>query len=273
MRKRSSARWSATLQERCSNLTGRSPGAGAATRLHAAEQLVDVAARRAHLQRAVDARLAVVDAAEQRAAGGGQPLRGLLEHARVGHLEREVLVAAVDAVLDQDELVVALVAGEVAGAGDALGLDHADDLLLEVDGGVEVGNVEGDVPDAGDHDDGFPLSDCGTGPAGRSAATPRPPRRRRPAGRRRRRSGRAAAAPTSRPGGEASRRRRRARSPRCRAPPAAPASGRRAPLRPSRAPGDRRGGRSAGTAHPRCAVPRSARAWWRTRRRGRSAAA
>ena len=120
-------------------------------RLHAAEELVDVAAGGADLQRAVDAGLAVVDAAEQRAAGGRQALRRAIQDAGVRDLEREVRVAAVGAVLDQDQLVVALVAGEVAGAGDAFGLDHADDLVLEVDGGVEVGDVEGDVPDAGDH--------------------------------------------------------------------------------------------------------------------------
>jgi len=41
--------------------------------------------------------------------------------------------------------------GEVGGAGRALGLDHADDLALEVDGGVEVGPAEAHVSDASDH--------------------------------------------------------------------------------------------------------------------------
>ena len=102
-----------TLQEMCSKCVGRSPRRRRIDGLHAAEELVDVAAGRLDLQRAVDAGLAVVDAAEHRAAGGGEPLRGGLERRRVGDLERQVLVAAVGAVLDEDQLVVAVVAGQV----------------------------------------------------------------------------------------------------------------------------------------------------------------
>ena len=49
-----------------------------------------------------------------------------------------MVVAPVGGVLDEDELVVALVARHVARTGDTVDLDHADDLLLELDGGVQV---------------------------------------------------------------------------------------------------------------------------------------
>ena len=48
------------------------------------------------------------------------------------------MVVAAAPGLDQDQLVVALVAGQVGDAPAALGLDQAEDIGLEGDGGVEV---------------------------------------------------------------------------------------------------------------------------------------
>jgi hypothetical protein len=59
----------------------------------------------------------------------------------VRQLEPDVVVAAAHRILDQDQLVVAVVAAEVSGARRPLALDHAEDLTLEVDGGVEVGDA------------------------------------------------------------------------------------------------------------------------------------
>ena len=94
MRKRSSALHAEDLAREVLEVRGPVAGRRGVDGFHAAEQLVDVACGRLHLERAVDARLAVVDTAEHRAAGGGQLLGRALEHRRVGDLEREVLVAA-----------------------------------------------------------------------------------------------------------------------------------------------------------------------------------
>ena len=75
-------------------------------------------------------------------AGLRQPGTCRLERGRIGDLERKVVAAAVLGRLREDELVVAVVAGQVAGPADPLPLDHADDLLLKVDRAVEVGDVE-----------------------------------------------------------------------------------------------------------------------------------
>ena len=99
----------------------------------------------------IDARLPVVDRAQNRAAGGRQPRARLFQRRRIRHFHTEVRVAALALCLPEDQLVVAVVAGEIARAADPIGLDHADDLLLELDGPVEVGDVQGDVPDPGDH--------------------------------------------------------------------------------------------------------------------------
>ena len=78
--------------------------------LHPAEQLEDVALGAAQAQSAVDAGFAVVDVAEQLAAGARDLRPGGLQRGGVGDLEADVVIAAAHGVLDQDQLVVALVA-------------------------------------------------------------------------------------------------------------------------------------------------------------------
>src|SRR5436853_1015356 len=75
----------------------------------------------------------------------------LLERGRLVDLEPDVVIPALNRIFDQHQLVVALVAGQVADAGAPLRLDHAQNVSLEIDGGVEVGDAEGDVPDLSDH--------------------------------------------------------------------------------------------------------------------------
>ena len=119
--------------------------------LHSAEELEDVPARALDAQCAVDAGLAVVDVAEHAPARRDHPAPGVLERLGVGHLEPDVVVAAVHGVLDQDQLVVTLVAREVRGAGAPLGLDHADDLALELDRGVEIPDAQSHMTHSSDH--------------------------------------------------------------------------------------------------------------------------
>jgi hypothetical protein len=80
----------------------------------------------------------VADLAEHAPIGGADPGRRRLQGGSIGDLERDVVVAAARRVRDQHQLVVAVVAGEAAGPGDAVGLDQAEDGALEVDRGVAL---------------------------------------------------------------------------------------------------------------------------------------
>ena len=66
------------------------------------------------------------------------------------HLEGEVVATGVLG-LDQDELVVALVAGEVGGATVALALAQSEDALGKGNGAVDVRDPQTDMADSGNH--------------------------------------------------------------------------------------------------------------------------
>ena len=86
-----------------------------------------------------------------RPPAGAQAALGRVQGRCVGHLEGDVVVAAPRGVLDQDQLVVALVAGQVGRAGQALCLDQAEDVALEIDGCVQVRDAQCNVSHSGDH--------------------------------------------------------------------------------------------------------------------------
>ena len=111
-----------------------------------------MAAGTADQRRPVDPGLAVIDAADRLAPGPEDRSAGRLQSLGVRHLQPDVVVAA-PAGLDQDQLVVALVAGEVSDPPPALTLDQAENLSLEGDGGVKILDAHAHVPDPGNATD------------------------------------------------------------------------------------------------------------------------
>ena len=109
-----------------------------------------MAAGAADQRRAIDTGLAVEGRADQLSAGGRDAGADPLQRRRVGDLEADVVVARLGS-LDQDQLVMARVAGQVADAPDPLGLDETEHVLLEVDRRVEIANAVRHVADAGNH--------------------------------------------------------------------------------------------------------------------------
>ncbi len=99
--------------------------------------------------RPVDTRLAVVNAADGAATGRFDFAQRLRQRVRVRDLEANVVIAALPG-LDQDQLVVALVAGQVGSPTPALALDQPQHIGLKLDRGVQVLDPQPHVSDARD---------------------------------------------------------------------------------------------------------------------------